>query len=736
LGFIKIVKVRNILFAGLCFFIGSLAWAAGVTSAPASQPAEGRFLPEISRFFPIWTQGYLEVRDIEKNFDQLRWLMNLIDTPAEGAAPATQSSQPASDLAGQFDSVLRQNLKISSKEFLKDILGQHFVVGWGGPLMRDQFGLICRVKDTAMIGKLLTANKAEPQPPTTTQIAGKTIKVRTYRLPQPHISVAVIDDNLLILATTGGGEKASMFHGMIDLARGLSDKSLRQNPNFQAACTELKPNYASLFVILTEEKGTLFSGKAGSLFDELRKNVSHIAIFSYPAPKAMDVHVDVQPRWLDTTFLPELPLTLDPVMRTMVDQRTDFVYVASIDPYRWYRRIAELADQGQDDARQYREMVDLALPDPGLRENLLETLGPEVMLVISSEPTTPTTIPTTKPTTTQTAKSQPAIQRASDLTAPQFALVVKTHNPTLTLDVTDQIFNLLAGFVAIQNFATGSNGPVRNLRQENYHGFVLNELDLGQIAVPNSAQKFPGWKLGLTWTQANDYLMISSSTGLLRQLLDRAFIAPRPKSDRDKIFAGLPDYAHWAMSFDPGKAADDISALREVLIHLGQNMRGGLGPQTAQNIPVVLGIGTKVVNREGEKNSVVQVAAVLPSYPAWRKLQVGDIILSVNDQAIDPASPRKDLHQKINSMAPKMQSIKMKVLRAGKNIEVEIPLTYRNFVLTVKSMQLLHKILNALARNFDQIELACTYTPQGRVHIVFDFISKPKPSAASQPTKK
>jgi len=706
-------------------FVGT-SLPTGLATTATSLPSGQGYLPEYSRYFPIWTQGYLEVRKLNQHFSDLRWLIRLIENPSELAGEVSTS---AGGIAGQFDEVIQHTLHMTSADFLNNMIGEHFVLGWGGPIMRDQFGLLCRIKNPETIGKFLMANNATLDPALTTdtsQPAGNGHAIRSYRLEQKYLGAVGIDEQILILATIGGGNKASMFHAVLDLARGFADKSLYDNKKFQSACSDLKPNYISLIAIIAKEKNSLTTSQNGLLFDQFQKNVSHIAVAAYPAKGRINIRVNIQPRWIDTAFFPEQPILLDPVMQNMAGGESDFVYLSSIDPYRWYRRIVELAEQGQADAKQYRGMIELVLPDTELRENLLESLGPEIMVVVSSvqvrhaSKTKPASSPATQTATTGTA-SKPSQVSLTVQTMPQVAIVVKTHNPALMMSATEQIFNILAGFVAIHKL-TGTGGTGPELVQENYHGLVLHRLDFGSIFPPDPKMQFPGWKLQVAWTQANDYLVISSSVSLIHRLLDRAFVTPADMKESHKIFTRLPDTVHWAMSINPSKVSSDMRLLRKVLILFRQNLGGGVGSSYLQDIPVVLGIGIKVVKGEDQKSALAQVAGVLPGYPAWKHLQVGDVILAVNGRPIAPASPLKDLHKKLATASLDTKIIKMEILRSAKKMKVEIPLNFRNFMLSIQSLGLIEKVLETMSANFNQIDLACTYTADGQVHLIFDFI--------------
>ncbi len=691
--------------------VGSGA-AAQLTTQPAS--------PEFSRFFPVWTQKYLEVNDLGNRLDQISWLLQVTETRFDPKGrPSSRPVPHIPSMAEQFEVLLRNSLGISSREFLNDLLGRHFALGWGGPVFRDQFGLICRVKNYGIIGRLLTASKAQPISFPGEETVGP-VRVKTYRLAFPKIFAAVVGTDTLILATSGSPGRASMFHAMVELAAGQSENSVQKNPQFQSACRAVRPEFQFLFVLLTGEiRDPLQRGLAGTIYDELQRNITFLSVAGFPDARGLGMEFCIQPRNFDPAFLPDRPLTIDPVMRSM-GEGMDLLYALETNPGPWYRRIVELSDKGLIEARQYRAMIDLFLPEPQLREKFLESLGPEFMFLVSSE-----NVPSTRPApTTQIAKK------------PRGVLVIRTKDREQALKAVDQIFTMAGGFLAIQNLASGtSGGPKGGIVRENYKGSELHFLDLGEIFPPSRAGTFSGWHVELTWAVVDHFLVLSDSPRLARKMIDRALAAGPQAREGNGAFGPASsrfEPVYWTLSFNPSVTADHVKAVEPIVdrLWLAMNLpRRGDTSNVTKRSPVKLGIGTREIELPDPKQKAVQIAAVLPGYPAWGRLQVGDRVLAVNGSPIDPAAPQKDLHAKVNGvLAGKDRLLRLNVLRAGMPREIEILLIKRNFAVAPQSVRLLYKLLSAAGQKFQQINLTCNYTPAGQIRLNFHFTSKPAPT--------
>jgi hypothetical protein len=717
-------------FVGLFLLICVEFLGAGVTTTRTSEPADSATLPAMSRYLPIWVRGYLEVYNLDRQFDHLGWMMQLIESPDDSVLvkPFVKNSVP--DIARQFDAVLRHNLNIAAREFAEQLLPEHFVIAWGGPAMRDQFALICEVKDTRTIDHFLMINQASPDEVVVSKIEGRTVPVAAYQLKNSSIRAAVIDKNILVLATVGGGAKASMYHAMVELAQRQTQTNLPKSTQFQNACSQIRPGYESMFVLLMDHKNRLYPENSEALYDQMQSRISYLALAGYPQKDRLQVQVNIQPRCLDPDLLPDKPIELDPLLRKLIDPRSDLIYLSSFNPNRWYRRISELSEH-DNDIRQYRDMIDLALPDQQFRDNLLKAVGPEIMVLVSREPLMATTRPVTTTASTQATQSVLATEPVAGPETAEIAMVIRSKNPSMTMAAANQMFDVLSGLNALQAFISGSSTQTSPLSEENYRGVVVHRVDLGQIVPADSENHFGGWRPVLAWAQIQDYLLITSSPSMIHRLIDRAMAPQESVLFGENILEKFSPEIHWLVSFRPGAVSRDTMSFREIFEHFRKAMKDDRLDKLAE-VPVVLGIGTKAIPQADGNGSVVQIAAVLPGYPSWERLKVGDIILSVDGGELSLQSPQKELHNKIAGARSAM-SVRFGILRKGKKIEVDIPLARNSFHQTVRSIELLGRVLRTLGAKFGRIDLACRYTTEGQILLNVDFVVKSSPSATAGP---
>jgi hypothetical protein len=692
----------------------------------ATKPVE-TISSDLAEFFPVWTQCYLEIRNLKDQMDELGWLMEGSEeisttTSASVTRPTTRPMLSQLGIAEEFNRIIKNRIGISSRELLKDILGHHFALGWGGPLMNDQFGLVAVVSENGAVGKFLTMSKAHLDSQIINQSPNADSRpIRVYTLGDSNIRVSVIGENQLILATGIG-----MFGSMMDLASNTLSvpqtqtskpstksawdfrfKSLNSNPLFRSAISKAGAPCDFLFVLLWSGTDSLPGQKFnGTLLSQIQKNLRFFTISWFGKQSENNLRLCIQPRWVDPAFLPGKPLALDPILQQITEGRFDLVYACEIEPVRWYRRIVELANTGQPDAKQYRTLIDFVFPDPQLREGLIESLGNELLLVLDENHQKPSTAPN--------IQTQPAAQTKPATAALPLAatLLVRSNNPSFSFQAVDQMFNILGGFISLQNLAIGSSGPAGKISQETYNGIAIHTLVMGEFPMRTAGEVFPSIKrLELSWTVVEGYILISSSSDQLGKILDRMFAK---KISANSPQNALPDQANWTMRFDPTKMSTHTKTLSNILGMYWPAIQSGLSDRRNSNFRMTLGIATRIIRTENSQPSV-QVATVFPGYPAWEKLQVGDVILAVNNQPLTLDNPQKDLQKKTVSAINNKKTITFSVIRSGSVRDVTLSIPNHFSVGPVKSIKLLQRILSAVGKQFSEISMACRYATDGGI---------------------
>ena len=638
--------------------------------------AEGKVEGEgasFSDFFPPWTNGYLEVTDLSN---------------AGGISGKDINAELA---AKKFAMLVQNNLGISAEVFIKEFLGQHFAIGWGGASAPNQFGLICTIRNKATIMNFLSASKAY----TTTQGSKPSSQVRTFRLPSTKIRTAVIRDSHIILATTGSGTQANMFGTMVDIAEGNLKNTLSQNPTFQRAKKHFKKNYQLFATFLGSEGQSNIKGTNRFIFSRLFQQLQYLSIGIYTVDDSVRCDIFTRVDKIAPAFWPENAILLDDPMLFLLRMKYDLVYCSVINPARWYGKIVSLADKGSASAVQYRSLLELILPNEYLRDDFLASLGPEMMLIITQG--------RDGITGTQPAATHPAEKTSS---FGDISLIVRTSNPSASTRAMEQISKTIADFLTVHSFASDRTLSKTRLDTHMYNGFIVNVLTTNRQHLHQ-----------LCWTVAGGYIFISSRREMLYKLLDTAFNDDEGEG-KAKSF-NLPEVTHWFTIFDPSALAKRLKYLGNPLSHIWNRFQNRFSSN-----PIKLGIGTKIVQEPKTKKQQLTIAAILPSYPAWGKLQIGDIIISVDGKPLDKEQIQEDFNQKIKEACNNLGEVELTLIR--KEVEHQVKIVFREPALenTVKSVRLVDSILESLGKKIKTVKVNCGYTPAGEIDIHIEMKKK------------
>ncbi len=680
----------------------SLALFANISLAEELNNADS---VQLLRFFPAWTAGVLDVRELKNQTDILGILFSLFDDTRENDVYKLSTSRCKRGLSKQFDKLIHRNLGISGNKFLHDVIGNHFVLGWGGPAMPEQFGLICRVKDYSVIGNLLTLARASPLSLSTTskaatqstKLIGLTIK--KYNLKSKNIRAAVLGNRLLILATVGKRNEASMFDAMTDIASGVLRKTLFDRQNIRSLTNKLKPDYDFLFLLTninTNEKSPKARTRH-SLLMQLISSLEYFAIVNYHHSDVAELKIVSKLSNAKSLWVTEA-INFNAQLASMTQLPADFVYLASVNPLSWYHRIIELADAGQSYAKQYRQAIELLIPNEQLRENFFESLGPELLILIGSYGKA-------------IISTQPATMPASSIETefPDITIAIKTSNPTITTDTVEQIFRFFADFVSIRNVM--SDKQTEHITNKHiYNGFIIHVLDISELLGNNTSESAHQ----LCWCLADEYLIVSSRLETIYELIDRTFEPEKFPSDKN---INLPEHASWFMEFKPASLAKRINGIISRLDEFQRNFNFSMHHQSR----ILLGIGTKVTKNPQTGMPMLKVAAVLPGYPAWGKLKINDIIIAVNGEAIGDIISVSALSSKITTALKHSRTIKFTVIRGKvlKDIIIAVPKTIFAKQKT-QSIKLLEKMLYKAGIYFRTIAVSGTENKNGEIEITVE----------------
>ncbi len=672
--------------------------------ASANQPVtKSAVSDDLLEFLPVWTSGILEVRNLDSQSDKLSLLFSIIGDDCDDCIDNTSQTKPHTKLASQFDKLIRNNLGISSDKFLHDIIGSHFVLSWGGVSMPDQFGLICKVDDYSAIASLLTSAKAQPIKNTSSQPAKSGYSIKKYQLACKNIRAAVLNNKLLILATVAKKSGASMFDSMVDIASGALTKNFTDRPTVQTIINNIKPNYSLLFALLADGGKKLNRKSRHSLFGKLLSSLDYFAIAGYPDRKIIKIRILSKLSQYDRAFWPDSFIKFNPQLTSMMQMPADFMYLTSINPLRWYHRIAELADASQIDAKQYRQMVELLIPDDQLREDFFESLGPELLILIGSYDKS-------------VLSTQPTSMPAEPTNFPDVTVAIKTNNPAVTADAVKQIFGFLADFITIQNIA-GNHSPNPLTHKHMYNGFVVHTLDVSDIF---GGKDSPAFTHQLCWCLADEYLIVSTRQEALYELIDRTFEPEKFSDAQSSVNIKTDRPVNWIAQFKPANLARRIDAFTGRLNQFQQSFNFPIPHnKSAGRYRVILGIGTKIEKDTKTNEPILKVAAVLPGYPAWDKIQIGDVIVAINGKPLENTTNASSLSARISQALKHSRKIKITVIR-GKILK-EITITIPKITIApprMNALKLLKRMLDTAARYYQTVTISSIKAKAGEVNII------------------
>lgn len=365
-----------------------------------------------------------------------------------------------------------------------------------------------------------------------------------------------------------------------------------------------------------------------------------------------------------------------------------------------YRRF--MAAPAQTPQRLYLEILQWGLPAGKLENDLLRHLIGDTVCVIGRVPVYP--------------KGRGA---GNPLLMPTFAFAVQTDAPEQVDETLKQVAgNILRlvnlpstpeNVVQIEEEALrrgvslhGNNGEFEVEPPDAACG-TLRSISLSRMYSPGLYRELFG-AAELSWTACDGWLVIGTHRETVRQIVDaRRGRSPLMSADalqqamrRAQPPRRFPDMVLLAQ---PGSASEVIDSW---LNYIGRHHPEMLEPRWWQQIrrqseatQVQLGI----VPAPGSANGEVEVAEVLPDFPAARLLQVGDRLTAVDGHKLDLDRPLQSLKDRMANR-DNDDCVRLTVLRDGESRDIDVLLPAQTASAAAAQPLTLLRQLSHLLRGF------------------------------------
>ncbi len=618
------------------------------SSLPASITTTSATTRPMTQIVPLWAGGYLHISDLSSLLKHLPiQLFNTTTRPSTTTKVHKPGQTPTSRSAAQLTA---QIFGSGGSAFIENLLGKEFALAWGGWDKPDQFALICKPAQPAMLRSLL----AGAQTRTPSSYPAATI----YNTGSGQINLAMID-GMLIIGTIGRGTEPGMLHAILELiAHGGQKQSIVHRSEFAQRFEQLGADHDVFFYL---HKLKLFKaglehdwrGSLAALLEQLRG----IALAGRLTDDGVQLRMAAGLAKSNLLLATRQAVDLDQLLR--LPQQAIMVYSTCFSPSPWYKHFKRLAQTRRDPvSSRYVAILEILVPDSALREALLETLGPQVTFLVMQTPKTSTApAGTTKP--------------AGTIPFPPLAMVVQIKDTAVTTEAINQamaafaiMLNLRQLQQDVQDFVAIQNQP--------YHGSVIHSLDISSIFARQGSNNLAD-KVTIAWSIVDNNLILATSNTAVEQIIDaRKGLAANITQwlSLDKPMPNWP--VELAVFLQPQELAVHLQHCLETI---RQSKTGDTNfwqilvsqAASASRMGPILGIAAST---DENQRAAVRVAAVLPYYPAHGKLEVDDYIIGVNGQALEPRDAKADLELKLRLISS--TSATLDVIRNGQHLKVNV----------------------------------------------------------------
>jgi len=620
------------------YLAGLLMLPPFIRSAPGqTTPAKA----DMAMLVPQWAQGYVHVKNLSRILQCLPpELTGRQNTARQGSTDKADSQPSRPPRVQSLDQIIQHTIGLDSRRFVKQFLGNEFALAWGGWDRPDQFALICRPKQPDVTTTLPATDKSMK--------SGSTLNAGAFHVQDGHLRLMMVDD-LLILGTVDDQPDQGLFPAIQRQLRPHSRQgSLSQQKVFADRLAGIGGYDA--FVYLQRLKlppmGLQRDWRGGLV--QLLRQLEGIALAGNFQPGSVQVRMRAEVKG-KTPFLPVGQRLNHDDLRTL-PKETVLAYSTCVAPSLWYKHFKQLNPSARDPlSAQYVAILEILVPDETLRAAMLDALGPQVTLLVIDRPAGATA--------------------AANELLPRLALMVQVQDPAISAEIVSQTMTTLAMLLNIRQLQQETNRFI-SVQARSHRGLVVRRLDLSTALGPGLTQEGDK-KLMLAWTLMDNNLILATAEDTICQIIDARMGQADQLGDWPGWSQQSPQPLEFAFYLKPEGLKRQLQCLINVFDRTGRGWAYLIrtfelsSPYASRSGPL-LGIAAK------DHNGAVNVTAVVPGYPAWGKLKIGDAITAVNGQPLAETKPSADLHRKVRALRGK--KIKLNVHRGGKTSTVTINL--------------------------------------------------------------
>ncbi len=283
----------------------------------------------------------------------------------------------------------------------------------------------------------------------------------------------------------------------------------------------------------------------------------------------------------------------------------------------------------------------------------------------------------------------------SNLLLPAAAVSVKTDDPRAVEKTLKHLSANLLRLLNVQSLAGGS----LSLREDEIAlgAGTIQTIPIGKFFASRTTCEFLR-TLEISWTVADDWLVLGTDSGLIRQVVEaRRGLAPVMSLDpaaEVRADGETTASADMVLVAQPVMASEMISSWIEYLSHNHPHILKADWWSQLRQRQRAAGAQLGIIPSPNVGGGV-EVAQTLPNWPAYQCLKPGDRIVAVDGQPLDARTPHQSLR---GLLAARRESdcVTLRVVRGQATQDIELSMPTQDFAGDLQPAEILKQASNLL----------------------------------------